>query len=208
MAMKQWIRNNLVLLAGIFLPVLLVIGFMILRGAPTMLGEPSAYDFLLVAWQQDVYQPRDFRLSFEVREGRLHAQAEPLDKQDVSGYRQGARLFRYQAATRSWTELTYDLPETVDTKDGPVSLAIPGAADLRLDKASRSPDGYLFEFAGYSSRGGLLGELFGMGRNYDGQYVLSRDSARFLLPRPDGNPGYYGQDLQFLGWVVDGSAGP
>ena len=208
MSITQWIRNNLVLLSGIVLPLLLVIGFMLLRGAPTMLGEPSAYDFLLVAWQQDVHQPRDFRLTFEVREERLQARAVPLDDQDASGYRPGARLFRYNAAARSWTELTYDLPESVDTQGGPLSLTVPGAAGLRLDKASRSPDGFVFEFAGYSSRGGLLGELFGMGRHYDGEYVLNRDGARFPLARPDGNTGYYGQELQFLGWVIDESAAP
>lgn len=208
MAIMQWIRNNLVLLSGIVLPVLLVISFMLLRGGPAVLSEPAAYDFLLVAWQQDSQESRDFLLSFEVRDGRLQGQVAPRADKDAPPLRQRARLFRYSAATRSFTELTYDLPDAAELQDAPVSFSIPQAAGLRLDKASRSPDGFVFEFSGYRNRGGLLGELFGMGGSYDGQYVLNRDGARFRLPSPDGNAGYYGQELQFLGWVIDESTGP
>jgi len=199
--MLRWVRDNLVLVAGIVLPVLLVAGFLLVQGTPRLLGDPPTHDFLAAGIRYVPQQADDHRLSFEVRDQRLVLHATPVS--DKNGpVAQQLHLFRYSAANNSFDEVVFERPAGLETLDSPVSEVLEETRELRLDKSLRSPDGYLFEFAGYRGRGGLLGELFGMGRRYDSQYVLSRDGAWFPLPAPDGNRYYYGNDLSFLGWVV------
>lgn len=200
--MTDWIRKNLVLVAGIVLPVLLVTAFFVLQRAPRMLADPPDHDFLIVAYRHDARHPRDFHLSFEVRDGRLYGRATPLGQGNAYPGRQHAALFRYEAGAHVFSEVTWDLPEGLDGLQEPATFAVDAVRGLRLDKARRSPDGYLFEFGGYRGRGGLLGELFGMGRRYDAPYVLERNGAIFRLPPIDTRPYYYGSDVHFLGWVL------
>jgi hypothetical protein len=54
--MRKWVRQNLVLVAGIVLPVLLVAGFMLLQGVPKVLADPPQYDFLVVGYHYDARQ--------------------------------------------------------------------------------------------------------------------------------------------------------
>jgi hypothetical protein len=116
--------------------------------------------------------------------------------------RQHAGIFRYSAASNSFTEIAWDLPEGLDDIEESVTFEVDEVAGLTLDKTNRSPDGYVFEYAGYRGRGGLLGELFGMGRRYDSNYVLNRNGAIFNLPSPASTPYYYGHDLHFMAWVI------
>ena len=57
--MGKWIKDNLVLVSGIVLPVLLIIGFFILSNLPRVLADPPQYDFLLVAYRYDYQQPTE-----------------------------------------------------------------------------------------------------------------------------------------------------
>lgn len=189
------------LVAGIVLPVLLVAGFLVLQGAPRVLGEPPGHDFLVVGVRYEPQRAGAYRLSFEVRDERLHLRMAPLESAtDLTGRQ--LRLFRYSAAENAFSEVGFELPGDPETLEQPVSRILGETSSLRLDKSLRSPDGYLFEYTGYRNRGGLLGELFGMGRRHDSQYALSRDGAWFPLPEPDGERYYYGNELDFLGWIV------
>jgi hypothetical protein len=200
--MGNWIKQNLVLVAGIVLPVLLVAGFLVLQGAPRILAGPPQYDFMVVGYRYDAQHPRSFHLSFEVRDGRLQGRATPTQDGNTYPNRQHAGIFHYSAANNSFTELAYDLPEGLDDIEEPVTFIIDEVAEQQFDKANRSPDGFVFEYAGYRGRGGLLGEMFGMGRRYDSNYVLNKNGAIFDLPSPASAPYYYGHDLHFMGWVI------
>ncbi|NNL94726.1 MAG: hypothetical protein HKO64_03815 [Xanthomonadales bacterium] len=203
--MGNWIKNNLVLVSGIVLPVLLVAGFLVLSHAPRVLTDPPEYDFVMVAYRYDYQHPREYSLNFEVRQGKLYGKAVPLENANTYTNRQHAGIFRYRAAEGSFEEIVYELPESLDDIEETVTFPVQEAADLDLDKRAKSPDGYTFEYLGYRGRGGLLGEMFGMGRRYDSNYVLSKGGANIDLPKPTSNPNYYGHDLHFMGWVSEGS---
>ena len=200
--MGTWLRQNLVLVSGIVLPVLLVAGFLVLERAPGLVADPPGYDFLVVGYRYDAQHPRNYQLSFEVSRGRLQGRATPVSDNHAYPNRQHASLFRYSAANHAFTEIAWDMPEGLDSLEEPMDFQVEEVKNLQLDKARRSPDGYVFEYAGYRGRGGLLGELFGMGRRYDSSYVLSRDGAIFTLPSLSPAPHYYGNDLHFVGWVT------
>ena len=198
----NWIKNNLVLVSGIVLPVLLVLGFFVLTQLPRALAEPPEHDFLVLAYRYDAQNRDSYQLSFEVREGRLYAVIEPLEDRNAYPNRQHARLFRYVAAEESFDEINFELRQGIQSIEESISFPVAEAAGLVLDKRVKSPDGYVFENLGYRGRGGLLGEIFGMGRRYESQYVLSRGGAQFPLPSPTPDRNYYGQDVQFLAWVT------
>jgi len=200
--MGKWIKENLVLVSGILLPVLLVGGFFVLNNAPRMLADPPKYDFVLVGYRYDYQHPIDYYLSFEVRDGKLTGRAIPRDASNANFNRQYAGIFRYDAAANNFEEIVYELPEGLEGIDEPMPLPLAETSGLKLDKRKQSPDGYTFEFRGYRGRGGLLGEMFGMRRRYESDYVLKKDNAYFDLPRPASDP-YYQNDLHFMGWIVE-----
>jgi len=206
--MGKWLKQNLVLISGILLPVLLVGGFFILSKAPAMLADPPGYDFILVGYHYDYQHESNYYLDFEVRGGHLTARAVPRDEKQVNYNQQKARLFRYEAAGNTFEELVYELPEKLEDLDEPVELDLGDAGDLKLDKRIKSPDGYQFEFVGYRGRGGLLGEIFGMRRHYESSYILKKDGAYFDLPEPSSDHTTYQYDLHFMGWVLDDGSAP
>ena len=207
--MGTWIKNNLVLVSGIVLPVLLVAGFLVLSQVPKMMADPPEYDFVLVGYQYDYQQPGNYYLTFEVRDGRLSGKAVPNSQNNYNPNRHKAQIFHYRASNNSFEEIPFDLPYGLESMEGPIPLDLGQAANLPLDKRSESPDGYRFEFLGSRGSGGLLGELFGMNRRYESNYVLTKDGAYFDLPVPSPGPQtYYYHDLQFMGWVTGNGEQP
>ena len=200
--MAKWVKENLVLVSGILLPVLLVGGFFVLSNAPRMLADPPKYDFVMVAYRYDYQNPSDYYLSFEVRDGTLTGRALPKDENNANFNRQYASIFRYDAGANTFEEIVFELPEGLEGIEEPIPLPLAETSDLKLDKRSQSPDGYTFEFLGYRGRGGLLGEMFGMRRRYESDYVLKKDRAYVDLPKPATGP-YYQNDLHFMGWVIE-----
>lgn len=202
--MGKWIKENLVLVSGIVLPVLLVGGFFILSKAPGMLADPTQYDFLLVGYSYDYQHQSNYFLTFEVRDGHLTGKAVPKAENNTNHNQQKARIFRYSAQDNSFEEMVYELPEGLENIEEAVPLQLGETGALTLDKRSKSPDGYQFEFVGYRGRGGLLGELFGMRRHYESAYILKKDGATFDLPNPSSDHLGYQYNLHFMGWVTDG----
>lgn len=200
--MKKWLKENLVLVSGIVLPVLLVGTFFILNSAPRLLTDPPKYDFVMVAYSYDYQHSADYFLSFEVSDGKLSGKASPR-KQSNTTYRDNANVFRYNATANSFEELTYDLPDGLDNIDKPIPLTLPKSDHLKLDKREQSPDGFSLEFVGNRGSRGLLGELFGMGGRYKSDYILKKGNAAFELPNPTSKTNYYQNELEFMGWVID-----
>lgn len=206
--MSKWIRDNLVLVSGIVLPVLLVIGFFILNSVPKMLADPPSYDFLVVAYRYDYQNPRNYYLSFEVRDGKLSGEVAPPRADNNYTSRQFARIYRYRAADNRFEEMVFDLPGGLESLEKPVTIELAEAGNLTLDKRRESPDGYQFELPGYQGRGGLLGELFGMNRGYDSNYVLKKGSSYVGLPELSDDPYYNQYDVHFMGWIIDQETSP
>jgi len=206
--MSKWIKDNLVLVAGIVLPVLLVAGFFVLNKAPGILTDPPEYDFLLVAYRTDYQHPREFHLGFEVRNGELRGKVTPVKEDHSHLNRQYAGIFRYHADSNRFAEIAYQLPEGLDDLEEVLEFTVPETSHLELDKRSKSPDGFTFEYLAYRGRGGLLGELFGMGRNRGNVYVLAKAGAHFDLPKPATDPYYYQHDMRFMGWITGDSGTP
>ena len=141
--MSKWIKENLVLVAGILLPVLLVAGFFVLNKAPRILTDPPEYDFLLVAYRNDYQHPREFHLGFEVRDGQLRGKVTPVNDEHSHLNRQYAGIFRYHAAANRFEEIVYELPEGLDELEEVLEFTVAETRQLELDRRSKSPDGFI-----------------------------------------------------------------
>lgn len=199
----QWLRNNLVLVAGIVLPILLVAGFLLLQAGSRAVGAPPLQDFLVVGYHYDANRPLDYHLDFEVRDQRLVARGTPVERDHRYPNRRHATLYRYDRATDRFEEIAWTPPQAFDTLEEAVTVPVPELDDIVLDKARQARDGYVFQYASRSGHGGVLGALFGMDYGGGQNFILKRSGESYRLPELPNTSRYHGDAVHFLGWVID-----
>jgi hypothetical protein len=189
MSQQRLLKDNIALVAGISLPVLLVIVFWIATVIPQMTVPDPQYDLVYSADHYDYNTPLAGTVSLDVREGRLHATFHRVEGQRYSNT---PRVYYFDVAAGSLQELTIEVPEGL--QDGQ-KLDIPEASGLLLSKKSIAPDGYAFD-GNYSSYRGLF--FFDGGYRYQG--LIRKEGRAIKIPAP----GYRHQgELRFLGWVLE-----
>lgn len=199
--MTNWFSRHLVLVAGVTLPALLLVGFLLLQSTQKALVDPPAYDFLVVAYHYDVIHPGDSRVSFQVQDGKLQGRATPYENHTNGHNDQVATLYRYSVSDDSFAEVLWDEPEAIQDLQETLTFNIPELDEFVIDEAVRSPDGYKFEFLPYANRG-LIGTLFDMDGGRRNDYSLEKDGVVFPLPRVDSTHYYYGKQIKFVGWLA------
>jgi len=194
---KAFIRDNLMIVVSVALPLLVVVVFALATLVPRWLVEPPQYDFLMTAEWPGSRGALPVRIDMSVTNGKLRVRAIKLE----NGERAYApRLFEFVAATQSVREIMLDWPDDLtDLPDGTV-IGVPEFDSRRIDPSQRAPDGYAFERLD-DRGGGIFTELFGAGRrNYAAR--LRKDGAVVRVRVPVDVPSYY-YGLAFLGWVVE-----
>ena len=190
-----WKRHGF-LVAGIALPLLVVVAFALARALPRIWVAPPRFDLVYAMRMGYDAQPRRIDRTLSVVEGRLHA---VWTKVDNTVYPQPLHLYRFHASTSEAEEIHVPEPPGGDALEKPADLVVPGLESHRIDTSSRSPDGYAFENR-TSDGGGPLGEI--LGQRYRGpRGAISKGGRVILLPMADGEPYGYAP-VQFLGWVV------
>lgn len=188
--MKKFLKENLVLVVGVSMPVVVVLLFLLASGLPKGFTEPPGYDFLFTT---NSYRNRlSVTVDFDVSNKQLRARAYKT-KENHSGY--VPKLFLYEHERQTVRELTVELPADLeDLKDG-TEIPVADVARWLLDTSRKAPDGYEFRDS-YRHRGGLMGEIFYSGRR---RHAVVKGAAVYRIPDTDGQ--YYG-NINFLGWVV------
>lgn len=192
MNMKTFLRENLMIVVGISLPVLVTLLFVLASVLPGLYATPPAHDLLLTLHGRTSASQSTVRLNFVLEDHRVRVR---VSKEDQPAYVSNPRLFRYDHASGEVREISISIPE--DTADG-AELEVPGVSDLKVDGSLRAPDGY--EFRGRRRGGGLMTELFGGSRrNADVSIANNGAVIRIRLPTVD----YWYNEVRFLAWVVD-----
>jgi hypothetical protein len=190
-----WKRHGF-LVAGVALPLLVVVGFALARTLPRIWVAPPRFDLVYAVRTGYDAQPKKIDRTLSVVEGRLHA---VWTKVDNTVYPQPLHLYRLHASTSEAEEIHVPEPPAGDALETPADLFVPGLEGLRIDTSSRSPDGYAFENR-TSDGGGPLGEI--LGQRYRGpRGAISKGGRVILLPMADAEPYGY-SPAQFLGWLV------
>jgi hypothetical protein len=196
MPAAKFIKDNLVLVVGLTLPILLMLGFLVAASLPEQLSDPPKYD--LVFTVPDYQAPPNVPISVRlvVKDGLLKAQYTRLPAgQGYSGWR---KLFVYETGAAKVRQLEFGLPADIDAITGTREDTVTATAKLRLDTTVQSPDGYELSY-GDGGGGGLLGEVFFRPR-YSNEPRLRKGAASVSLST-SGQPFAYGS-AEFVGWVV------
>jgi hypothetical protein len=195
--MRAFLRNNIAVVFGLSLPILVVVFFLVANRVPRAFVAPPEYDLLLVS-RDGQYDPRPFRVEIGVDDHRVRAR---VFKVDYAGNPAAAyanirpRLFRWSHATKTVREIPLALPDDVDSIDNGDDLVIEDLANVPVSTDFRAPDGYELREPGYDR--GPFGWIFGGGPS---RRVVAKHGAAHELEMPNGIP-YW--NVQFLGWVVE-----
>jgi len=193
--MRVFLRDNVAIVVGVSLPLVVVLLFVLATYVPRAYVEPPRHDLLLVAYNYNV-QTRPERVDLRVTDGRLDVRAYKLDVNGNTVYGQPLpRLFLWSHESRSIHEISLDIP-SLETLANGAAVAVPELAQRRLGTDLRAPDGYEYRAAGYGGSG-----LFGMFFDRSSQKVVLQKNGATEELRMPGDVPYW--NAQFLAWVVE-----
>jgi hypothetical protein len=203
----RFLRENAFLAAAVFLPLVVVVFFVLASAIPRWLVPSPAYDLLIRA--NDVYVQTNSRVTvdYAVRDGGVDVVVKPLPP---SAYNTTARsrLLLFDHSALSISEIIVEMPEHIEDlqeHDPPLTRRIAALAGRRVLDQLRAPDGYQLENRG--SRGaGIVGELFGMSR-YGAAMALVNRGRVIPLKLPLALQEAYYAPISFVGWVEPAPAG-
>lgn len=195
--MKNFIKENLVLVIGLVLPVLLILLFFVATVIPKSMGTPPQYEMLFTTTKYDYQNKPDYVLDFYVKNQQLMAKSK---KNDEKNYNNASKiLMAYDGKTETVREITFDAAKLITGAE----MILEETKNLRIDTKVVAPDGYILENSNGSSGNGLVGGLFGSGYRNTG-YRLKKGGVGYKVPNLQ--PDYYYSQLQFIGWVKKNNA--
>jgi len=200
MAIRDFVKANLVLIVGLALPVLLIAGFLVASGLPQRMGVPPKYNLVFAVTDfSPASQGIPISVRFIVQDGVLKAQYVRTPPQP-SGYVSNAwkKLYLYDASTRQVRQLPFGLPENMNSIVGMVDEVVPATRGMKLDTTLQAPDGYELTYD-RGSRSGLLNDFF-WGNGYSNEPRLRNGTSSYPLLGPQGAYSY--TSAEFVGWVV------
>jgi hypothetical protein len=193
--MKAFIRDNLLIVISIALPLLVIILFALASIIPNLMATPPKYDLLLSLHDRAVPNSSQIRYNFVVKDGQLKADLSKLDKTNYQG---NPRLFLYQHTSGVVKEIGFQIPADLGDFSDRTEVDVPEFIGRKLSSVLLAPDGY--EFRGRRSGGGMMTELFGGRRNRTDISIVNGGAAvRLRLPDTD----YWYNNVRFVAWVVE-----
>lgn len=193
---RGFLKRHGFLIAGVALPVLVVVGFVLARTLPRLWVADPLHDVLYVVRSAYGSHPGTVDGALQVVDGRLRVHWSKLTNQ---AYAQTFHVFRLHPPTGAVVEVGVPEPEHPDALEGAIDLQVGGLEGFRIDTSPRAPDGYEFD-CGSGGSTGLMNEVFI--HRYRGPRCVIRKSGRVMvLPRTDGDSYGY-PPVQFLGWLV------
>ena len=190
--MKSWIKENLVLVIGLALPLMLIILFFVATVIPKIYSTPPQYEVLFSVPDYGYQNKSDYTIDFKVKNKQLMVKVKKTDGKD--NYYNSKKLMAYDAKSEVMREITIDASQLSDGAE----VLLEETKNMTIDTAMMAPDGYLMENQHYGNNG-LIGGLFGGGGRNNG-YRLKKGSVGYKINALHNN--YYYDQLHFIGWVV------
>jgi len=199
---KDLFKENLVLIVGLTLPVLLMIGFLIASSLPP-LGDPPKYDLIFTT--QDYQGPANLPVTVQliVKDGVLRAQYVrwlPGPNAFVTN-NVWKKLYIYEAGRQTVRELPFGLPAGIDKIEGIKEEVVEATKGMKLDTTLKAPDGYELTHEGYRYRG-LVNDLLWNFSHSSNKMRLRKGATSFPLSTGKNDSYFYYGDAVFIGWVV------
>jgi len=195
MTEKNFIKDNLVLVIGLTLPVLLILLFFLATVLPKSMASPPQYEMLFSFVRYDYQNTSPVNIEFSVKDGLLRARVTKVDKK-IQNYNL-KKLMVYEGKTESVREIPFAMPVLENDADN-AEVTLAETNNFTINPNNTSPDGYSFEGPN-SAHGGLVTELFGGGYRNQGVRV-KKGSVGYKIPAMQND--YYFNNIQFIGWIV------
>ena len=190
--MKKLIKENLVLVIGLALPVLLIVLFFVATVIPKSMATPPQYEMLFTTTKYDYQNKPEYVIDFNVKNQQLMLNSK---KNDEKNYNNATKiLMAYDGKTETVREIKIDASKLTEGNE----VLLEETKNLSIDTAVISPDGYMLEGPNYGGNG-LVGGLFGGGYRNTG-YRLKKGGVGYKVPNMQ--PDYYYSQLQFIGWIA------
>ncbi|PWY54228.1 hypothetical protein DGG96_18315 [Legionella qingyii] len=191
----KWIKSHLTLLAGLSLPILLILVFVI-ANIPFFKTAPPRYSLLFSIL--DSSSPSfPLRVNLVVKNNRLVAQYSKVQNNSYWGMK---KLYLFDAKTQKVRELPLDIPSFSNNSNFKEEM-VESAKQFKLDTELESPDGYVLYTDNNNFNTGLLAELF-RGSIYGNNGICLKKSATCVKLSNLGTGRYVTpNNVQFIGWV-------
>ena len=192
--MLKQIRQNPMIAAGVLLPLIIVVFFLLATAIPRWLVAAPEYDFVFTVPESNPNR-RKIELTIDVVDNRLRARL--FKKNDY--YRGVARLYVFEHETQDVREISINIPGNLETFEDGAEIDVPEFANQSISTSRKAPDGYGVLGPGYRRGGNLMTELFGGRRRH--QFSIHKSGAVIEIPNPADNRYYY-YSATFLGWLT------
>lgn len=195
MTLKAFVKENLVLVVGLSLPLLLIVLFFAATVIPKSMATPPKYEMLFTVMKYDYQNSPDYLLDYRVKDKHLVVKAKKNDDKNKSNNLNV--LMAYDANTDTLRDISVDAAKAADAAKDNEAL-VDETKGYEIDQSIISPDGYKLEGPNYGG-GGLMGGLFGSGHSSN-NYRIKKGSVAYKLP--DVEQAYYYNQVKFIGWVI------
>jgi hypothetical protein len=186
------IRDNIVLVAGIALPLVVMLLFLLATWIPGWLVDPPQHDLLIsgVSWND---QSRDTANLIVTDDGRLKVRY----FREAEGQSPKRQLFLFDHAANEVREILLPNPVEANFIDSEYEVSLPEFEARTVSTKRIAPDGY--EFLGHQYvRDYFLGWGFGGRRS---KLSIRKSGAVVAIPTLSSYPYYNG--TEFVGWLID-----
>lgn len=201
MAMKNqnFIKENLSLIIGISLPVLLILVFLAISKTAILIKNPPKYGFLFTVNESYNSGRIPVSLKLIVKNERLYAQYLKLDLTKDT-YVQWKKLYYFDPQTKKVKLITLGFPNDINSIEGVKEELLEDTKNFKIDTTLTSPDGYSLGYVGHT-RSGLLSEIF-VGSRYNSTPSLNNGEDSVPLLSDNQNTYFYYGSVDPIGWVI------
>lgn len=204
MTFKALVRQNVVLVVGLVLPIVVMAAFMVASGLPQRLSDPPKQSLVFATTDYSfTTQGVPVAPRFIVRDGTLHAQFTQLPSRRGNEWK---KLYLYDAATQKVRQLEFGLPAGAESIDVTREDVVESTRNYTLDTTLQAADGYELTYGGRVD-GGFFNEFLWRSRDAYGPRLTRKGGASIRLTVADGQLAYGPGGVEFLGWVTATGAG-
>ncbi len=190
----KWIKSHLTLLAGLSLPILLMLVFVV-SNISFFKTDPPRYNLLFSILDSSA-SPFPVQVNLIVKNDKLVAQYTKVQ----NSYWGIKKLYLFDAKTQKVRELPLDFPSLNNNVNFKEEI-VQSAKQFKLDTSLESPDGYTLYTDNNNLSTGLLSDLL-LGNNYRNNAICLKKNSTCIRLSNLGEGRYFSSNnVQFIGWV-------
>lgn len=191
--MRSFFKDNIVLVVGAVLPIVVMLLFALATIIPAYFVAPPQYDLLFATG----YFENNNGLMLQVVNGKLDVQYRCSTFCNKNNY-VPQKLYLFETKTHAVQEINIVLPVVPpNSQSFAAPVVVPQLANFQIDPSLQAPDGYQWN-TNRNEGGDLFGALFFGG--YHNQLSISKNGNTIVIPLDGGRYNYY--NVKFIGWVI------